>query len=36
MVLLLPETKEHLTAMSLNYHHNIVMSTIQSQGFYIA
>ena len=28
MVLLLPETKEHLTAKSLHYHHNTVMFMI--------
>jgi len=33
MFLLLPETKEHLTAKSIHYHHNIVMTMIISQVF---
>jgi len=33
MFLLLPETKGHLIAMSIHYHHNIVMTMILSQVF---
>ena len=36
MVLRLPETKEHLTAMSLHSHYGIVMSIILSQVFLLS